>query len=132
MNNETIFGTHLIKISKSVIINDKEYRNEKETILQYLKHKNQDNIYINEILESESKLKFNNIKSLKKFILPLEQHPILYTFYLIVLISIIMLSVSIYSRIQKRISEKRAVKNQEEYSKILNKFGVNNSEDTIF
>lgn len=132
INNETVFGTHLIKISKSVIINDIEYRNEKETILQYAKNKNQDNIYINEILESESKLKFNNIKSLKKFILPLEQHPILYTFYTIILISIIMFSVSIYSKIQKRISEKRAVQNQAEYFKILNRFGINNSEDTIF
>lgn len=92
VDNQTVTGTKLVSYSDEVKINDITFRNIHNRILEAIHNKHDENLEIIEILASTSNLSFNNLDSLKKFMIPIEEHPVkvfIYSFCTIIFIILI-------------------------------------------
>ena len=97
VNNQTVSGTKLVSYSDEVNINNITFSNIHDRTLEAIHNKHDENLKIIEILASTSNLKFNNLDSLKEFMIPIGEHPVksfIYSFFTIIFIILITLAIS--------------------------------------
>uniref|UniRef100_A0A034VTJ4 Retrovirus-related Env polyprotein from transposon gypsy n=1 Tax=Bactrocera dorsalis TaxID=27457 RepID=A0A034VTJ4_BACDO len=128
INNETITGTYLVQFKENIKLNNITFHNQNEEIKKYILSQEENNIKILDILESNSKYKFNNIEKLHKFIIPYEEHPIQNIFVTLIIICIlattIYLSFKLYYAILKCKTLKLKENQQKRYEQILKAQGL--------
>lgn len=128
VNNESIRGINLIEFENNITIDGKLYVNHGEELKQVIKSRHDDDIEINEILESNKQNKFTNIQSLKKYTIPFETHPIRTTCHILVSIISITLVIFLILKIFKAYNEfkirRNVQKQQELYERALKIRGI--------
>lgn len=111
-NGQLIKGPKLIQFDISTNIDTKNYFNHQEQIKNAIHQKHDEQVEILNILTSDSIHKFSNIQEMTKYLIPIEQHPIRYTIYFILVIFGIILCLYISAKLvyyykENKQSEKR-------------------------
>lgn len=92
VNNISVTGTNLINFNDKVHIDSIAYFNFEKQAKEYIiTHRNEKFEILQLIETNKENLKFRNVKALRKFVLPLEQHPIRTTFGFLLIIALIIL-----------------------------------------
>lgn len=91
VNNKSMNGIYLLEFNETININNITYRNDKWIIREIIETRRNEKIEILEILQSNSKYRFDNIKSLRKITIAIEEHPVMSTIYIIITIIIIII-----------------------------------------
>ena len=121
VNNRTVSGTRLVSYSDEVNINNITFRNIHDRALEAIHNKHDENLRIIEILASTSNLTFNNLDSLKGFMIPIEEHPVKsLTYSFITIISIILITLAISKLIKYYIALRR-IRAAENFQVIYNR-----------
>lgn len=92
INNISVTGINLINFNDNVHIDSIAYFNFEKKAKEYIiTHRNEKFEILQLIETSKENLKFRNVKALRKFMLPLETHPIRTTFGILLIIVLIIL-----------------------------------------
>lgn len=100
VENKSITGTHLVTYTDKVNIDGILYRNLHDRLVEAIHNKHHEDFEIEKIIESDKENAFNNIDSIRKFIIPYEEHPFRSTFYslliIVTVIGIIIFGLKLY------------------------------------
>lgn len=103
VDNITTTGVTLVTYTNQVIIDHKTYINIHDRIIEAIHTEHNEDFEIEKILNSNRHNAFNNIDSLRKLIIPYEEHPIRSGFYTLILITtifgVIIIGLKIYKHI---------------------------------
>lgn len=120
VNDENITGTILVKYTDRVMINNITFINIHDKLIETIIKKHDEDIEITKILTSSSELAFNNIDSLRKFVIPIETHPFRYSLYIILAIITTTALVYIILKATKYYLTLRAIRTRENFQVLYN------------
>ncbi len=87
-NGQNITGTKLIQFNISTTLDNKTYFNHDQEIKNIIHGHQNEQIKIMKILESKSNYKFSNIQEMYKYLIPVEERPLQFLSYAILLVII--------------------------------------------
>lgn len=120
VDNNSVDGINLINFDKHVTIDSMVYTNFEKKAKDYLIMHQEEKFEILKLIETEREnLKFKNIKALKKFIIPFEEHPIKTTLTILTIVATLILFIWLFGKgcnMYRKYSETKAKK---QYLKIL-------------
>lgn len=90
---------HLIQFEQNITIDSIRYINEKQTLLEIINKRHNEELTILDVLDSDAPHKFSNIQEMfSTMFIPLEEHPFTTTLYTLIVIGILITIV--YSSVQ--------------------------------
>lgn len=115
VNNITKRGTYLIMFNNSILIDNRNYTNDKDLVLEYIRNNKPTQYKISKIIESQSeKLKIPTLTIIEKIPIEIDNHPIRSTIFLVVIFIIILITIHYSIKICKRYNEYKKRITQEE------------------
>lgn len=135
VDNETVDGVNLIKFLNQVNIDNQTFINFKNKVKDTYHSEAEETIEVLDILTSESVYKFDNLKKLRKFSIPIEDHPIITTLVIIAIILFLIIISFVGLKIHKLCLAQKQLRLKEKrhrlYKEALKARGIK-SEDTLF
>ncbi|XP_017475030.1 PREDICTED: uncharacterized protein LOC108365501 [Rhagoletis zephyria] len=95
-NNIKIDGPKLIQFNYSATIDGKQYSNLQQEYKDAIYKQHDDQLEVLRIIGSKADYNFSNIEEMSTFLIPIEEHPVQYTFYCI--LGLCTLALLIYGR----------------------------------
>lgn len=120
VNNASIQGVNLINFEEKVNIDSVLYTNFEKKAKEYIITHQNEKFEILELIETDNKnLRFKNIKALRKFIIPLEEHPIKTTFVILSIIAFLILFTWLLGKCCAMYKTYHQTKSREKYLRTL-------------
>lgn len=108
--DQTYNGPHLVQFEQNITIDSVRYINEKQTLLEIIHKRHNEELTILDVLYSDAPHKFSNIQEISTMFIPLEEHPfmtMLYTFIAIGILITIVYSLVQICKCYRAIQEKK-------------------------
>ena len=127
--NTTVNGIKHIQFNDSIIIDNQTYYNIENKIQEYIHQ--EANVHIDNVVESLSEYKFNNIKQLHKLIIPIEEHPFLTICYVITTAVILYYTYRLMTKYIQLRQAKKANKRISAFTAIYRQRPLDENEDVL-
>lgn len=120
VNNISVDGVNLVNFEDNVNIDSVSYTNFEKKIKEYIIMHQSEKFEILQLIETNREnLKFKNVKALRKFMIPIEQHPIKTTFTILIIIVLLILFVWLLGKCCVMYKTYHEAKTKKQYQRAL-------------